>query len=338
MQAITIAGTGELGYSGDGGAALKATMRDPDGLVRGPDEAIYICESHNHVIRRIAPDGTISTVAGNGTVGYSGDGDLATKAQLNEPYEVRFDKNRDLFFVERLNHIVRRVDMKTGLISTVAGTGKAGFSGDNGLAKGAQLKEPHSLQFGPDGTLYVADVLNHRVRAIYLQTGIINTLAGTGQKAPTPDGAVFKDVPLSGPRALDFDADGNLWLALREGNAIYKFDMIAGTIHHMAGTGKSGFTGNGGDAKKATLSGPKGIAIAPNGNVYFADTESHTIRLIDVKNGTLQLAVGTGKKGNGPDGEALQCQLARPHGIFVDKDGQLLIGDSENNCVRVVKP
>lgn len=326
-----------MGYSGDGGAATKATLRDPDGLVRGPDGAIYVCESHNHVIRRIAPDGTISTVAGNGTSGYSGDGDLATKAQLNEPYEVRFDKNRHLFFVERLNHVVRRVDMQTGLISTVAGTGQAGFSGDNGLAKAAQLKEPHSLQFGPDGALYVADVLNHRVRVIYLQTGVITTLAGTGQKAPTPDGVSFKNVPLSGPRALDFDAQGNLWLALREGNAIYKFDMIAGTIHHMAGMGKSGFSGNGGAAKQATLSGPKGIAVAPDGNVYFADTESHTIRRLNLQKNTVELVVGTSKKGNGPDGDPLKCQLARPHGIFVDAEGQILIGDSENNCVRVVK-
>ncbi len=336
-QTSTIAGTGIAGYSGDGGVATKAQMNNTFGLTYGPEDALYVCDTDNHVIRKIGTDGIISTVAGNGTRGYSGDGDLAIKAQLNEPYEVRFDKSGHLFFVERLNHIVRRIDKQTGIISTVAGTGKMGFSGDSHLAVEAQMNQPHSLQFGPDGTLYVADVLNHRVRVIYLQTGVIDTLAGNGQKAPTPDGAPFKDVPLSGPRAMDFDTKGNLWLALREGNAIYKFDMVTGTIHHIAGNGKSGFTGNGGPAKTATLSGPKGISIAPDGNVYFADTESHTIRLIDVKNGTLQLVAGTGKKGNGPDGDPLKCQLARPHGIFVDKDGQIFIGDSENHCVRAVR-
>jgi streptogramin lyase len=144
-------------------------------------------------------------------------------------------------------------------------------------------------------------------------------------------------VPLSGPRAIDFDAKGNLWLALREGNAIYKFDMVAGTIHHIAGTGQKGFTGNGGAAKTATLSGPKGISISPDGNVYFADTESHSIRMIDVKTGILHLVAGTGEKGNGPDGDPLKCKLARPHGVWVDKNDQVFIGDSENHCVRVLR-
>jgi sugar lactone lactonase YvrE len=336
-EIVTIAGNGQKGYAGDGGKATLAQMNNTFGLTHGPDGALYVCDTDNHVIRKITPDGIISTVAGNGTRGYSGDGGPAIKAQLNEPYEVRFDKNAHLFFVERLNHIVRRVDAQTGMISTIAGTGKAGFSGDEGLAIEAQLREPHSLQFGADNTLYIADVLNHRVRVIYLQTGVITTLAGTGQKAPTPDGAKFKEVSLSGPRALDFDAKGNLWLALREGNAIYKFDMVAGTIHHIAGTGQKGFSGNGGPAKTATLSGPKGIALSPDGNIYFADTESHSIRMVDVKKGTLYLIAGTGDKGNGPDGDPLRCKLARPHGVWVDKDGQIFIGDSENHCVRVVR-
>src|SRR4029453_13264596 len=116
--------------------------------------------------------------------------------------------------------------------------------------------------------------------------------------------------------------DGNLWLALREGNAIYKIDMRESMLHHMAGIGgKPGFTGNGGPAREALLGGPKGISVGPNGNVYFADTESHSIRYIDVRKGTVELLAGTGRKGNGPDGDPLKCQLARPHGIFVEVDG-----------------
>jgi streptogramin lyase len=124
---------------------------------------------------------------------------------------------------------------------------------------------------------------------------------------------------------------------LREGNSIYRLDPEAGTIHHVAGTGQKGFTGNGGPAKQATLSGPKGIGVAPDGKVYFADTESHSIRMIDVRKGTIELVAGTGERGDGPEGDPLKCRLARPHGIFVDADGAIFIGDSENHRVRVIR-
>ncbi len=129
-------------------------------------------------------------------------------------------------------------------------------------------------------------------------------------------------------------ANGDLWLALREGNAVYRVDMKKGQLHHKAGTGKKGFTGNGGPAKEATLSGPKGISIGPDGNVWLADTESHSIRMLNIETGYLELIAGTGKRGDGPDGNALQCEFARPHGIFVSKNGSVYIGDSENHRVR----
>ena len=167
----------------------------------------------------------------------------------------------------RSNHLVRRVDGRTGVISTVAGTGKEGFSGDGGPATQATFKQPHSIQFDPRGDLYVCDIGNHRVRKVEMKTGVIRTFAGTGAKLPTPDGASFASAPFNGPRALDFDREGNLWLALREGNAIYKLDLKAGTARRIAGTGKSGFKGNDGPALDAELSGPKGLSIAPNGDV-----------------------------------------------------------------------
>ena len=333
----TVAGTGQAGYAGDGGPATQAKLDNPFGVVRGPDGALYVCDTFNHALRRIAADGTITTVAGTGKKGYSGDGGPATKAELNEPYEVRFDRAGNLFFVERLNHVVRRVDAKTRIITTVAGTGAAGFSGDGGAATKAMMNQPHSIQFDRAGSLYICDILNHRIRRVDLQTGTITTFAGTGEKLPTPDGAKFATVPLNGPRAMDFDRQGNLWLALREGNAVYKLDLKTGTLHHAAGTGKKGFTGNGGAAKEATLSGPKGLSIGPDGNVYLADTESHSIRMIDVRRRTLELIAGTGESGDGPEGDPLRCKMARPHGVFVDKDGRIFIGDSEAHRVRVIE-
>jgi streptogramin lyase len=333
----TLAGTGAKGYSGDNGPADAAKLNDPCGLVVGPDEALYVCDTANHAIRRIAPDQTITTFVGTGKPGYSGDGGPAIKATLNEPYEVRFDKSGNLFVVERINHCVRRVDHKTGVITTVAGTGKAGFSGDNGPANKAELRDPHSIQFGPDGSLYIADVLNHRIRRVDMTSGVISTFAGTGEKKSPTDGGRLEGSPLHGPRALDFGPDGNLYVALREGNSVWCIVMKAGTLHHLAGTGKKGFAGNDGPAKSATLSGPKGIAVARDGAVYIADTESHSIRYIDASKGTIHVLAGTGEKGDGPDGAAAACKLNRPHGVFVAGNGAVLIGDSGNHRVRGVK-
>ncbi len=339
-EITTFAGSGSKGFTGDGGLATHAQFHEVNGVVIGPDRAVYICDTKNHRIRRIAPDGKVSTFAGNGTAGFSGDGGPATEASLNEPYEVRFDRGGNCFFVERLNHCVRRVDAKTGKISTEAGVGgETGFLGDGGPATAALFAEPHSIAFDRSGDLYVCDIKNHRVRKVTMKTGIITTFAGTGDRKPTPDGGKLATSPLNGPRTLDLDGQGNLWLALREGNAIYRIDLSSGTLHHVAGIGgKPGFAGNGGPARQAQLGGPKGISVGPDGKIYFADTESHSVRYIDLKKGTVEVLAGTGAKGNGPDGDPLKCQLARPHGIFVDTDGAVYIGDTENQRVRVVRP
>lgn len=331
------AGTGERGYSGDGASATQARLDNPFGIVRGPDGGLYICDMANHAIRKVARDGTISTVAGTGKRGYSGDGGAATRAELNEPYEIRFDHAGNMFFVEMQNHLVRRVDARNQTISTVAGTGAAGFSGDGGPATKATLRQPHSIQFDRPGDLYICDIANHRIRKVDMKSGLISTFAGNGERTATPNGAKISGTPLNGPRAIDFDKDGNLWLALREGNAVYKLDLAAGKIQHVAGTGKKGFTGHGGPAKEATLSGPKGLNVGPDGNIYLADTESHSIRMIDRKKGTLELIAGTGEKGDGPDGDPFRCKMARPHGVFVDADGAVFVGDSEAHRVRVLR-
>jgi streptogramin lyase len=334
----TFAGTGEKGFLGDGGPAVNAQLDNPFGVIRGPDGALWFCEYSGQRIRRVDRNGIIRTVAGNGKSGYSGDGGPALEATFQLPHEIRFDSRGDLYVVDMGNHAVRCVDLKTGTISTIAGTGKPGYSGDGGPAAQAQLDKPHSIQFGPDGSLYICDIGNHVIRRIDMQTKQISTFAGTGKPGPTPDAAPIAGTPLKGPRSLDFDASGNLWLATREGNQVFKIDMRSKTIHHIAGTGKSGFQGNGGPAIQAELKGPKGIALDAHGNVWLADTESHSVRMIEAKTGKLVLMAGTGEKGDGPDGDPLQCKLARLHGIYVDADGSVFIGDSEAHRIRVLKP
>ncbi len=334
----TFAGTGEKGFSGDGGPAEKAQLNNPFAIARGPDGFLYVCDVDNQRIRRISKSGIISTFAGSGKRGHSGDGGPATEAALNQPYELAWDKRGHLYFVEIGNHTVRKVDAETGTIQTIAGTGKPGFAGDGGPANKALLNQPHSLAFDPAGDLLVCDILNHRIRKIELQSGRISTYGGNGQKKKSPDGTLIGDCSLHGPRAMAFAADGSLWLALREGNAVIKVDAQSGAIRHVAGTGRSGFTGNGGPALLATLCGPKGVSLDAKGNAYLADTESHSIRMIDVGRATLELVAGDGSKGDGPEGNPLQCRLARPHGVFVDRDGTVFVGDSENHRVRVLRP
>lgn len=334
----TFAGNGTKGAGGDGGPATAAQLADPGGIARGPDGALYICDTANHRIRRVARDGTITTFAGTGTKGHAGDGGLATAAQLADPYEVRFDRTGNVYWVERLGHCVRRVDIATGRISTIAGTGVAGFSGDGGPAIEAQLSDPHSIAFDRAGDLYIADVRNHRVRKVAMRTGVITTLVGNGKREPTPDGAKLgPQTPVAGPRALDFDRDGALWLALREGNAVLRLDLVRGTIHHVAGTGTKGYAGDGGPASRATLNGPKGVAAAPDGRIYVADTENHVVRVIDPRSGVITTVAGTGAKGDGSNADPLRCALNRPHGVFVDADGTLFIGDTDAYRVRAVQ-
>ena len=327
----TVIGSGAPGLS-DG------EVNNPYGVIIGPDGALYFCDLDNQRIRRLdLASGETATVAGNGERGYAGDGGPATEASLNMPHEIQFDAAGHLYIVERDNHAVRRVDARTGVISTVAGTGIAGFSGDGGPAAAAQLNRPHSIVFDPDGRLLLCDIGNHRIRRVDLATGRIETFAGTGERAATPDGAPLAGTPLNGPRAMALDPAGNLYVALREGNAIYRIDLERETIHHVAGTGEQGYTGDGGPAPEATLAGPKGLAYAPDGVLYVADTENHVIRRIDLATGVITTALGTGERGDGPEPEPRRCRMNRPHGIWMDDAGALYIGDSEAHRIRVLR-
>jgi sugar lactone lactonase YvrE len=241
-----------------------------------------------------------------------------------------------MYIAERDNHVVRKVDATSGVISTFAGTGAAGFSGDGGPASSAQLRQPHSIAIGPDGRLLICDIGNHRIRAVDLSTGAITTIGGTGERLPTPDGAPLNGTPLNGPRTMVIGPDGTIYLALREGNQLYRIAPKTNTLHHLAGTGEQGWTGDGGPARAAKLAGPKGLALSGR-NLYVADTESLTIRRVNLDSGIITTVLGTGVRGDGPEPDPLQCRLSRPHGLFADKDGTLYVTDSEAHRIRVLR-
>ena len=254
-------------------------------------------------------------------------------ADQKEPYEVQFDAAGNLLFVDMPAHVVRMVSRSGGEARTIAGTGVPGFSGDGGPAVEAQLRNPHSIAIAPEGRLLICDIGNHRIRRVDLKSGVIDTFAGTGEGKPTPDGAPLAGTPINGPRAIDFDSQGNLYLVLREGNAVYRVER--GGFHHVAGTGEKGYSGDGGDARHARLSGPKGISCAGDGNIFIADTESHTIRLIDAR-GVITTVAGKGERGDGPEGDPLHCRLSRPHGVYAAKNGAVYIADSESHRIRML--
>jgi streptogramin lyase len=337
----TFAGTGQPEDGGASGPALKTNVGEPFGVEIGPDGALYITEVRNHRVRRLdLNSGELTTVAGSGKKGYSGDGGLATTAELNEPYEVRFDKAGNMYFVEMQNHLIRVVEAKTGVIRTLAGTGKAGFAGDGGLASKAEFRQPHSIALDDADNVYIADIGNHRIRRIDAETGVIDSIAGNGEKQMPRDGAAAKGKSVFGPRSLCIDGDA-LWICLREGNSVWRLDLSKDRWRHIGGTGKQGFTGDGGPAKEATFAGPKGIALGPDQALYIADTENQAIRRIDLESGTITTIAGSGPKSAGlpgDGGEATKAVLARPHGVCVGLDGAIYIGDSNHHRVRRVEP
>jgi sugar lactone lactonase YvrE len=326
----TLIGNGAPGHSDD-------QVSNPFGLVIGPDGGLFFCDLDNQRIRRfdLRTRRTID-IAGTGERAYRGDGGPATAASLNMPHEIAFDARGHLYIAERDNHVVRRVDGATGRISTLAGTGVAGFSGDGGPASSAQLRQPHSIAMAPGGRLLICDIGNHRLREVDLATGRIDTIGGTGERQPTPNGARLKEAPLNGPRTVAIDRDGAIYLALREGNAIYRIAPHTDTLRHLAGTGAQGYSGDDGPASLATLAGPKGLALAGR-RLYVADTENHCVRGIDLDNGVITTVLGMGVRGDGPETDPRQCKLSRPHGLVAVGD-TLYVADSEAHRIRVLRP
>ncbi len=336
----TVVGTGDPGYSGDGQPATAAKLNNPFDVAVDSAGNLFFSDTNNHCVRRVdAQTGLITNVAGTGQIGERGDGGPAKQARLHEPYGVALDQDRYLYIVDRLNARIRRVDLTTGVITNVAGTGTKGYSGDGGPASQAQLREPNGIALDSKGKLYIADVSDQRIRVVDLKTGLINTLCGNGKRADTGDQGPYREASLNGPRAVAVAPDGSLYICMRGGHGVRRIDFNTGKITRFAGTGKRGYSGDGGPALEATFNGPKELAIDDTGNVLVVDTENQVIRRIDARTGIVTTVAGSGRQGGAGDGSvATEAELGRPHGVAVTPDGTLYIGDTLNHRIRRVRP
>ena len=290
-------------------------------------------DAANNVIREVnASSGDISTVAGNGTIGYSGDGGPATSAELSDPSGVAVDASGDLFIADSANNVVREVNASSGDISTVAGDGTPGYFGDGGTATSAELNDPSGLAVDSGGDLFIADSANNVIRRVVL--GVIGTYAGNALISYSGDGASAIDAELDSPAGIATSSSGT-YITDEFNNVVRFVSDSTGNIATMAGNGSSGYSGDGGLATSAELSDPTGVALSGS-NVFIADSGNSGIRKIN-SSGDISTFAGTGTGGYGGDGGlATSAELNGPTAVAYDVNGNLWITDSGNNLVRFV--
>jgi uncharacterized repeat protein (TIGR01451 family) len=329
----TIAGTGPQGFGGDGGPAIAAQLNNPAGLALDAAGNLYIADSGNSRIRKVTSGGIITTVAGVGIAGYSGEGVQAVTTRISRPRGVTVDVNGNMFIADTDNNRIRKVT-PAGIISTIAGTGTSGFSGDGGLGIVARLSNPYDVAVDASGTLFIADINNNRVRKL-TPNGVIVTVAGSGSLS----GAVGDGGPATsaiiGPTSVAVDASGSLWIADVRTDRIRKVGPN-GIITTVAGTGSYGFSGDGAMATAAQFANPFGVALDTSANLFIADTGNNRIRKV-TPDGVINTVAGIGTRAFSGDGnQATMALLDFPNGIAVDAGGNLFIADTNNGRVRRV--
>jgi uncharacterized protein (TIGR03437 family) len=330
----TVAGNGLTAYSGDGGSAQNALMNAAAGVVPAPGGLVYISDTNNQRIRRINSDGTIATVAGNGTPGFSGDGSAASGAQVAYPSGLAADTGGNVYFSDTANQRVRKIS--GGIISTVAGNGTSGYGGDGGAAGSAQLNSPAGLAVDSAGNLYIADYSNHAVRKV--SGGIITTLAGTGVAGFSGDNGPARQAQLNGPSGVAVDTAGIVYIA-DSGNQVVRKIAPNGVMSTFAGTnGNPGIAGDGGPAVNAQLALPSALTVDASGYVYITDASANRVRIV-TPDGTIDTIAGLGLPGySGDNGPATRARFNGLIAIALDSAGNIYLADRVNNVIRLLQP
>jgi DNA-binding beta-propeller fold protein YncE len=312
---------------------VGAGLNEPFGVDFDRSGNTYIVEMGGNRVSVLDPSGALRVLAGTGEKGLSGDGGPASQARFNGPHHLLVGPDGALYVADTFNNCVRRIDLATGTVTRVAGTGRKGYSGDGGRAVDADFGGIYAIAFR-SGRLYACDLDNRRVRAVDLASGLVSTVAGNGAKGVPKDGEDARTQPLVDPRAIAFDSKGNLYICERGGHAL-RFVDASGRIRTVAGTGKAGFSGDGGPALAARLNGPKHVSVDSDDSVLIVDTENHAVRRYTPKDGRITRLVGTGTAGTaGIGGPANECQLDRPHGVQVHPGTRAIyVSDSENHRV-----
>jgi DNA-binding beta-propeller fold protein YncE len=277
----------------------------------------------------------MTTVAGTGSQGYAGDGGPATQALLNNPFDLAFDPAGNLCFSDTYNHCIRRIDMRTGIITTIAGTGESGFAGDSGPATQARMNQPYGIVIDRSGNIYVADRLNGRVRRID-GSGVITTLAGDGSGKASGEGGASVRAGLAEPNGLALDREHrHLFIADVADHRVRVVDLSSGTISTFAGTGNGRHAGDGGPATSADIFGARAVALAPDDSLYVMERQGSSIRR--VRNGIIETVAGTGARGYAGDGgSAREAVFDAPKEMAVDPAGNIFVVDTENHVIRLI--
>ena len=316
-------------------SAITVPLILPSAIVFDAAGNLYIAETGNHIIRKVDSTGNITTIAGTGTQGFSGDAGPATSATLDSPQGLALDTKNNLYIADTHNHRIRKLNLTTGIITTIVGTGTPGFSGDTALATSAQLNLPTTLALDAANNLYLADTGNHRIRKITATTGIITTIAGTGTQGFSGDAGFATSAAIDSPTGLALDAQNNLYLADTHNHRIRKITATTGIITTIAGTGTQGFSGDTTASTTATLALPHGITIDPAGNLYLADTQNHRIRRIDATTGIITTVAGDGTQAfAGDGGPAIAASLDSPRAAAVSPSTLLTLADTGNQRIR----
>ena len=328
----TVAGTGSSGYGGDGSAATAAQFSFVNGIAMDRSGNLYISDGDNYRVRKVSASGVITTVAGDGSAGFGGDGGAATAAQLSAG-GIAVDGSGNLYLIDQGR--IRMVSA-SGTITTIAGTGSSGFSGDGGAATAAQLYAPSGVAVDGSGNIYIADYLNQRIRMI--RSGVITTIAGTGTAGYSGDGGAATAAQLNYPECIAVDSWGNVYVGDYYNSRIRKIS-VSGVITTCAGTGAGGCTGDGGPATAAHIQSPHGIAFDRFGNMYISDVANNKVRMVNTF-GIITTIAGITYSGlgsySGDGGAATAARLNIPEGVAADDSGNVYIADYRNYRIRRV--